>query len=212
MSRQAPLVFIMAAGLGTRMKSDTAKVLHMIAGRPMLHWVVTAARTAGAERVVPLNIQVSPVLARVFEEILAASPTFADQCERIGAATYVHVRVMPVMAGSTTSRGTARTTMRRFSSRALLASVTIPVPLTTNEYAEFFGHEFEHIIEQIDRVDLEALTRARAGASRLSDGAYETTRARRVGLTIADESEHPRPVVTPSLQPQVPASVAGRQR
>ena len=120
--------------------------------------------------------------------------------------------IMPVMAVSTTTRGTARTTMRRFSSRALLASVTIPVPLTTNEYAEFFGHEFEHIIEQIDRVDLEALTRARAGASRLSDGAYETTRARRVGLTIADESEHPRPVVTPSLQPQVPASVAGRQR
>ena len=171
-----------------------------------------ASSPAGAERVVPLNIQVSPVLARVFEEILAASPTFADQCERIGAATYVHVRVMPVMAASTTTRGTARTTMRRFSSRALLASVTIPVPLTTNEYAEFFGHEFEHIIEQIDRVDLEALTRARAGASRLPDGAYETTRARKMGLTIADESDHPRPVVTPSLQPQVPASVAGRQR
>jgi bifunctional UDP-N-acetylglucosamine pyrophosphorylase / glucosamine-1-phosphate N-acetyltransferase len=54
MSRQSPLVFIMAAGLGTRMKSDTAKVLHMIAGRPMLHWVVTAARTAGAERVVAI--------------------------------------------------------------------------------------------------------------------------------------------------------------
>ena len=44
----------MAAGLGTRMKSDTAKVLHQIAGRPMLHWVVTAARTAGAERVVAI--------------------------------------------------------------------------------------------------------------------------------------------------------------
>lgn len=54
MSRQAPLVFIMAAGLGTRMKSDTAKVLHKIAGRPMLHWVVTAARAAGAERVVAI--------------------------------------------------------------------------------------------------------------------------------------------------------------
>ena len=54
MSRQAPLVFIMAAGLGTRMKSDTAKVLHKIAGRPMLHWVVGAARAAGAERVVAI--------------------------------------------------------------------------------------------------------------------------------------------------------------
>jgi bifunctional UDP-N-acetylglucosamine pyrophosphorylase / glucosamine-1-phosphate N-acetyltransferase len=54
MSRQAPLVFIMAAGLGTRMKSDTPKVLHRVAGRPMLHWVVTAARTAGARRVVAI--------------------------------------------------------------------------------------------------------------------------------------------------------------
>jgi hypothetical protein len=82
--------------------------------------VVTAASSspAASGRDAPLNIQVSPVLARVFEEILAASPTFADQCERIGAAKYVHVRVMPVMAGSTATRGTARTTMRRFSSRS----------------------------------------------------------------------------------------------
>ncbi|HEX4422078.1 MAG TPA: bifunctional UDP-N-acetylglucosamine diphosphorylase/glucosamine-1-phosphate N-acetyltransferase GlmU [Kofleriaceae bacterium] len=44
----------MAAGLGTRMKSDLPKVLHRIAGRPMLHWVVTAARTAGVGRVVAI--------------------------------------------------------------------------------------------------------------------------------------------------------------
>jgi bifunctional UDP-N-acetylglucosamine pyrophosphorylase/glucosamine-1-phosphate N-acetyltransferase len=54
MSRQAPLVFIMAAGLGTRMKSETPKVLHRVAGRPMLHWVVTAARAAGARRVIAI--------------------------------------------------------------------------------------------------------------------------------------------------------------
>jgi bifunctional UDP-N-acetylglucosamine pyrophosphorylase/glucosamine-1-phosphate N-acetyltransferase len=44
----------MAAGLGTRMKSDLAKVLHPIAGRAMLHWVVAAARAAGADRVVAI--------------------------------------------------------------------------------------------------------------------------------------------------------------
>jgi bifunctional UDP-N-acetylglucosamine pyrophosphorylase/glucosamine-1-phosphate N-acetyltransferase len=54
MSRIDPLVFIMAAGLGTRMKSETPKVLHRIAGRPMLHWVVTAARSAGARRVIAI--------------------------------------------------------------------------------------------------------------------------------------------------------------
>ena len=36
------------------MKSDLPKVLHRIAGRPMLHWVVTAARTAGAGRVIAI--------------------------------------------------------------------------------------------------------------------------------------------------------------
>jgi bifunctional UDP-N-acetylglucosamine pyrophosphorylase/glucosamine-1-phosphate N-acetyltransferase len=54
MSSQAPLVFIMAAGLGTRMKSETPKVLHRVAGRPMLHWVVTAARAAGARRAIAI--------------------------------------------------------------------------------------------------------------------------------------------------------------
>jgi bifunctional UDP-N-acetylglucosamine pyrophosphorylase/glucosamine-1-phosphate N-acetyltransferase len=54
MSRQAPVVFIMAAGLGTRMKSETPKVLHRVAGRPLLHWVVTSARAAGADRVVAI--------------------------------------------------------------------------------------------------------------------------------------------------------------
>jgi bifunctional UDP-N-acetylglucosamine pyrophosphorylase / glucosamine-1-phosphate N-acetyltransferase len=54
MSRSAPLVFVMAAGLGTRMKSEVPKVLHRVAGRPLLHWVVTAARAAGAGRVIAI--------------------------------------------------------------------------------------------------------------------------------------------------------------
>ena len=45
-------VLIMAAGQGTRMRSAQPKVLHPICGRPMLLWVVEAARQAGAGRVV----------------------------------------------------------------------------------------------------------------------------------------------------------------
>jgi UDP-N-acetylglucosamine pyrophosphorylase len=36
-------VVILAAGMGTRMKSDKAKVLHEIAGQPMIIYVVAAA-------------------------------------------------------------------------------------------------------------------------------------------------------------------------
>jgi bifunctional UDP-N-acetylglucosamine pyrophosphorylase / glucosamine-1-phosphate N-acetyltransferase len=43
---------VMAAGRGTRMRSGTPKVLHRICGRPMVEWVVDAAREAGAGRVV----------------------------------------------------------------------------------------------------------------------------------------------------------------
>ena len=50
----SPVVLIMAAGLGTRMKSDRAKVLHAIAGRPMIAWAVETARAAGAGRVVAI--------------------------------------------------------------------------------------------------------------------------------------------------------------
>src|SRR2546428_13249311 len=45
-------VLIMAAGQGTRMRSAQPKVLHPICGRPMLLWVVEAAKNAGAGRVV----------------------------------------------------------------------------------------------------------------------------------------------------------------
>jgi bifunctional UDP-N-acetylglucosamine pyrophosphorylase/glucosamine-1-phosphate N-acetyltransferase len=43
---------VMAAGIGTRMKSATPKHLHPLLGRRLVDWVVEAARGAGVERVV----------------------------------------------------------------------------------------------------------------------------------------------------------------
>jgi bifunctional UDP-N-acetylglucosamine pyrophosphorylase/glucosamine-1-phosphate N-acetyltransferase len=51
--KSAPLAaIILAAGQGTRMKSDVHKVLHPIAGRPMLGHLVDAVGALGAERTV----------------------------------------------------------------------------------------------------------------------------------------------------------------
>jgi bifunctional UDP-N-acetylglucosamine pyrophosphorylase / glucosamine-1-phosphate N-acetyltransferase len=41
----------MAAGSGTRMRSQTPKMLHRVCGRPMVAWPILAARAAGAGRV-----------------------------------------------------------------------------------------------------------------------------------------------------------------
>jgi len=43
---------VMAAGLGTRMKSATPKHLHPLLGRRMVDWVVKAAQDAGVDRIV----------------------------------------------------------------------------------------------------------------------------------------------------------------
>jgi bifunctional UDP-N-acetylglucosamine pyrophosphorylase/glucosamine-1-phosphate N-acetyltransferase len=48
----APVVVILAAGQGTRMRSATPKVLHPLCGRPLLQWPIVAAQAAGAKRVV----------------------------------------------------------------------------------------------------------------------------------------------------------------
>jgi len=51
-SATAPSAILMAAGKGTRMGSDLPKVMHPVAGRPMLFWAIDAAAQIGAAPVV----------------------------------------------------------------------------------------------------------------------------------------------------------------
>ncbi len=50
----SPLVLVMAAGAGTRMRSSMPKMLHPVCGRAMVAWPILAAREAGADRVVAI--------------------------------------------------------------------------------------------------------------------------------------------------------------
>jgi bifunctional UDP-N-acetylglucosamine pyrophosphorylase/glucosamine-1-phosphate N-acetyltransferase len=51
----APVVVILAAGQGTRMRSSVQKLLHPLCGRPIVDWPIAAARAAGAGRIVVVD-------------------------------------------------------------------------------------------------------------------------------------------------------------
>src|SRR5688572_29922136 len=46
------MAIVLAAGKGTRMKSELPKVLIPVSGRPMLRYVIDALRAAGVDRIV----------------------------------------------------------------------------------------------------------------------------------------------------------------
>jgi len=53
MKRKDPLaIVILAAGKGTRMKSDKPKVMHEIAGRPMIGWLIEIAQSLNPEKII----------------------------------------------------------------------------------------------------------------------------------------------------------------
>ena len=79
------LPLVLAAGLGTRMKSRKPKVLHDLCGRPMLAYVLDAAREVSERR--PLVIY-SPATA-VVAETFAAEADFVLQPEPRGTADAV---------------------------------------------------------------------------------------------------------------------------
>lgn len=73
---------VLAAGLGTRMRSRTPKVLHPVCGRPMLAWVLDAAAAVSTSR--PLVV-ISPATEAV-RVAFATSADFALQPEPRGTA------------------------------------------------------------------------------------------------------------------------------
>jgi len=77
----APLaVVVLAAGKGTRMKSGLVKVLHEVAGRPMLGHVLAAAEALSPERTVVVIGRDGDAVAEAF----AGRATFVEQGELRG--------------------------------------------------------------------------------------------------------------------------------
>jgi len=63
---------ILAAGEGTRMKSETPKVAHAVLGVPMVRLVVNAAREAGCERIVAVTGHKAETVEALIEDVACA--------------------------------------------------------------------------------------------------------------------------------------------
>ena len=72
---------ILAAGKGTRMKSDLAKVLHSLEGKPLLHYSIETARRAGAEKIVVI---IGHKAQKIREEFYNSGCIFVEQQQQLG--------------------------------------------------------------------------------------------------------------------------------
>jgi bifunctional UDP-N-acetylglucosamine pyrophosphorylase/glucosamine-1-phosphate N-acetyltransferase len=93
---------VMAAGLGTRMRSATPKHLHPLLGRRMVDWVLEAARPLGAE---PLVVVCSPESRAAFGDLAVAVQEqplgTGDAVRSARAALEGHAADVLVLSGDT---------------------------------------------------------------------------------------------------------------
>jgi hypothetical protein len=131
----------------------------------------------------PDGIQVADDLRPRVELMLRKSATFRSQCRRIAEAPqlYVRVRVDTLMTGRAYR---AVSKICRQPSGAIVAAIDIAA---FGDPAEWLAHEFEHLIEQLDGVNLRELERRRQGVWQSGTQMFETARAVRVGRQVLSE-------------------------
>src|SRR5712692_5586521 len=92
-----PPGFVLAAGMGTRMKSKTPKVLHPLAGRPLLAHVLDTVRGVGARPVVVLSKESEPAKALLAD---GARSVLQDPPRGTGDAVRVALEAEPAKSGT----------------------------------------------------------------------------------------------------------------
>jgi hypothetical protein len=145
-----------------------------------------AARVAACDAPVlslPDSIELSPGLQPMVRWSLEHSPTFRQQCRKLAAAPSLHASVRMNFYPTPGSTVRALTTFRQKRSGTVDARIEIR---SAPDLTELLAHEFEHVLEQLEGTDLDALSSTN-DAKRLSDGAFETRRAIEAGRRVAGE-------------------------
>jgi UDP-N-acetylglucosamine diphosphorylase/glucosamine-1-phosphate N-acetyltransferase len=154
---------ILAAGKGTRMKSDLPKVLHKVCGRPMAAYVIDACRRAGCR---PLIVVVGHQAGRVCRELddargdiiwVEQNPQLGtghavmlcrEQLEKLSGAVLVVAGDGPLIRAETLERLIARHAEKRAA--CTLATCVMPEPGRYGRIVRDEQGELAAIVEYLD--------------------------------------------------------------
>ena len=134
---------------------------------------------------IPDNLQVDAAYRPLLQWMLERSATFRRQCLRVAGNPRLTVRLYP--PGTSWTRGARALTRFDRTADALVAEIHLS---RLNDEVELIAHEIEHVIEQLDEVDLHSLAELPGTGvhQTLSTGeTFETSRAAQVGLRVARE-------------------------
>ena len=145
-----------------------------------------------AQAALPSNLTAGAVFQTALERMWQSSPTFRRQCRRLSTAPYLRVNLLLDDLARRPSYN-ARAAMKR--QRGVLVSVDIYLT-RIEDPVELIAHEIEHVVEQLDEIDLEVHVGS-GNVWKREDGAFETRRAIEVGRRVAHDV---------SLAAQIPKS------
>lgn len=154
------------------------------AERPMAELAVDDRlnpRVCGAvDGIMPATVIVDGPLDIYVQQMLSRSEAFRRQCDALAAQPQVYVRVQLALYGLPPSLY-ARTDVQRTVAGPLIATVRIQSGVN---WSEWIGHEFEHILEQVEGIRAKDFRDNNGGRWESSVEMYESSRAILAGRTI----------------------------
>lgn len=171
-------VIILAAGQGTRMKSSRPKVLHEIAGVPLLGHVLATAAQLGAEQVIAVvRHERDAIAAMVLEQLPSAHIVDQDEVPGTGRAVELALAALPadfdgqVVVLSADIPLLDADTVQRLVASHVSANNTLTLLSTVFDDPTGFGRilrsadgSFDSIVEQRDATEKQLLaTEVNAG-------------------------------------------------
>ena len=152
---------VLAAGKGTRMKSELAKVLHQIDGKPMIHYVVDLAREVGSERII---LVIGYQKEKVMETCQNMNVQYAIQEEQLGTGHAVRITEKQfrdyhgnilVLSGDVpllTTQTIKKLIEKHYKSQAIATLLTAEID-NPSGYGRIIRNEYGNIIRIVEHKD-----------------------------------------------------------